>query len=249
MLDSLQILLSALESEGLRYQVAVSVENTDIELPMFTGRGIDDVRLTDSDVILALKDVSVSRPLGFNYTDRFCIETGALKMPRDFDLAQSEGIGVRYRIVDRQLKAFVDVLRGYTAVDATVSGKTYRFVNTHLAAFSSEIRFLQTQQLVARLAEETLPVVLVGDFNTAPNGKVYELLQSAGYVDLWQPDSLGTGNTASGFTKRIDYIFLRTHSPPVKILTQTVGDKPQDRLPSGLYPSNHAGVVAKIVCQ
>ena len=46
-LDFLQILTAALQAEGLDYRVAAQVENMDIEMPMFTDTGIDDVRLTD----------------------------------------------------------------------------------------------------------------------------------------------------------------------------------------------------------
>lgn len=57
------------------------------------------------------------------------------------------------------------VKRGYAAVDATVGGVTYRFVNTHLEAFSEEVRVAQTRELIDNLSDETLPILLLGDFN------------------------------------------------------------------------------------
>jgi hypothetical protein len=37
---------------------------------------------------------------------------------------------------------------------------------------------------------------MLGDFNTAaPDGTAYQILLSAGYIDVWQMDSEGTGNT------------------------------------------------------
>lgn len=225
-LDYLEILMDALQAEGLNYQVAVQVENIDVEMPMFTDTGIVDVRLTDYDVILSRSDVAISRPTSANFTNILTIEMLGL-----------------------------EVKRGYTTVDATVGDVTYRFVNTHLEAFAQENRIAQTQELVDILSTETLPLIVVGDFNTrAPDGTAYQILLSAGYVDVWQMDSDGTGNTCcqdddilnevSDHSVRIDQIFVRNLGLPASVMTHTVGDKPDDRLPSGLWPSDHAGVVA-----
>ncbi|MDE0636581.1 MAG: hypothetical protein OXI43_12140 [Candidatus Poribacteria bacterium] len=62
-LDFLQILMDALQAEGVHYQVAAKVENLDIETPMLTDTGIDDVRLTDHDIILSRSDVDISNPM------------------------------------------------------------------------------------------------------------------------------------------------------------------------------------------
>lgn len=229
--DFLQILMDALQAEGLNYQIAGKVENMDIEMPMFTDTGIDDVRLTDYDVILSRSDVAISRSVSANYTNMLTFET--------------LGLGV---------------LRGYAAVDATVSGTTYRVVNTHLEAeaIGEESRIAQMRELVDVLNEETLPIILLGDFNTpAPDGTAYQILLSAGYVDIWQMDSQGTGNTCcqaptlqnetSQHRKRIDQIFVRNLEFPAQTLTRTIGDTPSERLTSGLWPSDHAGVVAHLV--
>lgn len=229
-MDFLQILMGALRAEGLDYQVAAQVENLDVEMPMFTDTGIVDVRLTDYDVILSRSDVTVSRPTSANYVNALTIEMLGL-----------------------------EAKRGYVAVDATVAGVTYRVVNTHLesGAIGEESRVAQIQELVDSLSDETLPILLLGDFNTrAPDGTVYQLLLSAGYVDVWQMDSEGTGNTCcqdddilnevSDLSVRIDQIFARNIELPTQILTHTIGDTPSERLPSGLWPSNHAGVVAHL---
>lgn len=228
-IDFLQILKGALQAEGLSYEVAGKVENIDVEMPMFTDTGVVDVRLTDYDVILSRSDVMVSRPMSMNYTHALTIEMLGL-----------------------------EVQRGYIAIDATVSGVTYRVVNTHLEAFVAESRVAQTQELVDILSDETLPIVLLGDFNTrAPNGTAYQMLLSAGYVDVWQMDSEGTGNTCcqdddllntvSDLSVRIDQIFVRNLELPTSVRTYTVGDKPADRLSSGLWPSDHAGVVTRFM--
>ena len=227
-LDSLDIFMTALQMEGLNYQVASEVENIDVEMPMFTETGIVDVRLTDFDVILARSDVEITRSMSGNFTAVLNVDPLDLQIPR-----------------------------GYTAVDATVAGKTYRFVNTHLEAFTQEIRTAQIQELADILSDETLPIFVVGDFNTpAPEGAAYQLLLSEGYVDLWQTDVEGTGNTCcheedlrnavGDYATRIDLIFARNLEPPASILTKTVGDDPSDRSDSGLWPSDHLGVVVQL---
>lgn len=226
-LDYLQILMDALQTEGLNYVVASKIENLDVEMPMFTATGIDDIRLTDYDVILSRSDVGISRPTSENFDTKLTIELLGLEIDR-----------------------------GYATVDATVSGTTYRFVNTHLEAFTEHVRVAQTQELIHILADETLPIILLGDFNTrATHGIGYQTIVSAGYLDLWQMDSVGNGNTCcqdddilntiSDLTVRIDQIFVR-NLQPTKVKTLTVGDKSTDRLDSGLWPSDHAGVVAQI---
>ena len=230
-LDFLEILMGALQAEGLNYQVAAKVENIDVEMPMSPEGSFvnyDDIRLTDYDVILARHDVEVSRPSHAGYDTIFAVE----------DL-------------------FLEVQRGYVAVDATVSGTTYRVVNTHLESFTQDVRVAQTQELIDSLESETLPIILLGDFNTpAPDGTGYQMLLAAGYVDTWQMDSEGTGytccqdkgllNEVSELYERIDQIFVRNLELPAAVLTATVGDKPADRLPSGLWPADHAGVVAHL---
>ena len=227
-LDFLEILMDALQAEGLNYQVAAKVENIDIEMPMFTDTGIDDARLTDFDVILARSDVVVSRVESANFVNVLSIETLLLEVPR-----------------------------GYVAIDATVGGVTYRLVNTHLEAFGEAIRVAQAQELITLLQDETLPIILLGDFNTAaPDGTAYQMLLSAGYVDVWQMEAgvigntccqaAGLGNAESGLSYRIDQVFVRNYELAGPVVTHTIGDKSPDLLPSGIWPSDHAGVVAHL---
>lgn len=227
-LDYLQILMDALKKEGLNYRLAAQVENLDAEMPMLIGSSFVDMRLTDYDVILARDDVEVSNAMSANYENSLTIEK----------------LGLSY-------------MRGYAAVDATVSGITYRVVNTHLEAVAESIRVAQTQELVDTFSDETLPIIMMGDFNTrATDGTGYNIILSAGYVDLWQTDSMGSGNTCcqdddilnpvSDLTVRIDQIFARNLKEPYSVVTRTVGDKAEDRLDSGLWPSDHAGVLAEI---
>ena len=101
-------------------------------------------------------------------------------------------------------------------------------------------------------------MILLGDFNTqAPAGDVYQfLLDDAGYTDVWQADSEGAGytccqagdlrNTESALDERIDLIFTRGVSlrEGAAIRAVTVGDQPADKARAGVWPSDHAAVVA-----
>ncbi len=227
-LDFLQILMDALQAEGLNYQVAAKVKNFDVEMPMLTETGLDDVRLTDYDVILARHDVETTDATAANYNAALTVEMFGL-----------------------------DVLRGYAAVDATVNGTAYRFVNTHLEFVSKDARIGQTQELIDSLADETLPIILLGDFNTpAPDGTAYQMLIESEYTDVWQTDTEGPGYTCcqdknirnenSALYERVDLIFVCNHQGEASAITKTLGDKAEDRLPNGLWPSDHAGVVAQI---
>ena len=229
-LDFLAVLQVALQAEGLSYAVAGKVENVDIEMPMLTPTGLVDVRLTDYDVILARSDVVVTNPMAATYQTALPIAHLGIRVPR-----------------------------GYVAVDATVGDVTYRVVNTHLEAFYQLPRVAQMQELVASLSDVTSPMILLGDFNTAaPEGAAYQFLVGAGYADVWQADSEGTGNTCcqdadlmneeSDLGKRIDQIFIKGVSlrEGAAIRTATVGDQAEDKTPSGLWPSDHAGVVAHL---
>ena len=201
----------------------------------------DDVRLTDYDVVLARGDVGISRVAEVNYQAR-------LPVP---------GFGI-------------EIPRGYVAVDATVGRKTYRFVNTHLEPAPIPeilpVQLGQAQELVASLQGETLPVIVVGDLNTpAPTGETYQYLESQGFVDVWTRNLLkrqGPGNTNPhdpdlrnefpDLYQRIDLIFVRNPLGPAEntvvgpVFAVVVGDELDDLTPSGLWPSDHAGVVARM---
>lgn len=239
--DFLEILIDALKSRGLNYKVAGKVQNADIELPMIANINplqFDDVRLTDFDVILARHDVRTSNVNAKNYNVALVIDSMGITIPR-----------------------------GYVTVDAKIKNKTYRFANTHLEPVTIPdllpIQLAQAQELIDMLDNETLPVILVGDFNSiAPIGETYQLLLASGYTDIWKinllpfnPDGFTYGhdltllNPTPNFHKRIDYIFIKKNSGLFDIgsvFALIVGKNRFNRTPSGLWPSDHGGVVARM---
>ena len=234
-LDYLEILLSALVARGLEYRVAAKVQNVDVELPMVTGTDpltFDDIRMTDYDVILSRVDVQVANAVAVNYQAKLFIPNLGLEVPR-----------------------------GYVAVDATVRGwKTIRFATTHLEDTPfPDVQLAQAQELAAALATEQRTVVLVGDFNSpAPGGDTYKFLKSQDYVDAWQESSRrdkGQGltwghaadlrNATVEFTQRLDLVLMKRGTSllePGFVAVEIWGDELDERTPSGLWPSDHAGV-------
>lgn len=243
--DYLEILLQTLDVYGLDYRVVAQVQNPDVELPMLTGIDpltFDDLRLTDFDVILARGDVEISNVEERNYL-------ATLPVP------------------DGQGGIAFEIPRGFTAVDATIGHNTVRFVNTHLEPALLQVKQAQANELIETLRNEILPTILVGDLNTsAPDGIVYNTFLDAFYLDAWShrvSDGSDPGFTVNhdndlrndfvDLDRRIDFILVRNQpgraprSAIGAIFATVVGDELQDRTPSGLWPSDHAGVVARMV--
>lgn len=234
--DYLDLLLKALAKRGLDYRIAGRIENVEVELPMVTGvepLTFDDVRLTDSDAVLARGDVATSNVAAAHFS-------AALEVP---------SLGLL-------------VPRGYVAVDADLGGgRVVRFVTTHLedTPFPA-VQTAQAAELAGMLSTETKPLVLTGDFNSAaPSGDTYGFLAAQGFEDAW---SAGTGegftwghapdlaNAAPALTQRIDVVFTRAGAlsgRPVRLEARSAdvwGDELDERAESGLWASDHAAVVA-----
>ena len=97
----------------------------------------------------------------------------------------------------------------------------------------------------------------VADGSTTPT---YGLITGAGFTDVWPPQGGGftcchdddLRNLRADLDQRIDFVFLRWDfgfGPPGilgAVQSELLGDKPSDRTPDGLYPSDHAGLVTAI---
>jgi endonuclease/exonuclease/phosphatase family metal-dependent hydrolase len=233
--DFLAILLDELAARGANYTAVAMNTGIDVELPSATG---EDIRLTDRVVILARADVAVSDVLEKNYTAQLPVSLGG-----------NEG-GVP-----------LNIPRGVVAVDALVNGQAIRFVTTHLEQGLFEpVQVGQGAELLQILANETLPVVLVGDFNSAADGALvnstptYGNLITGGFVDVWeQAHPHQNGFTSGGidgaltepigsFNRRIDHIFVQGDVQVVN--ARLVGS--QRQTPEGLWPSDHLGMTASL---
>ena len=241
----LGILRNALLARSLDYVVAVKIRNIDVELPMVNPEspvGLSDVRVTDFDVILARADVTLSHRKKGNYQASLVVPGAGITVPR-----------------------------GWASVQATVQGRSYCFVNTHLEPANIPelipLQMAQAGELMAMLSTETLPVILVGDFNSrVPTGDTYRFIKKFDFLDAWQRNALWIFRTYNkkGYTaihaedlrnetvnldQRIDVIYVRSNvyldgAPHLgTVMLDVLGDHLDDRTPSGLWPSDHAGVV------
>lgn len=235
-LDQLAILRDALNAKGLTYLPVAIAEGIDIELPMATDQTTPRVgiRLTDREVILARADITIENVVEQKFNATLPISLGEVA---------------------------INIPRAWASVDATLQGRTLRFVTTHLETGVAEpIQRLQARELLQTLASATIPTLLVGDFNSDARGtttQTYQDLTNAGLIDVWHtmhPNDPGlTGsqqedlrNSPATLNRRIDLIFTRANDNLTPLKAQIVGNKETDRTPSGLWPSDHAGVVATI---
>jgi endonuclease/exonuclease/phosphatase family metal-dependent hydrolase len=160
----------------------------------------------------------------------------------------------------------VTVRRGWVAADVTVGARTVRVVNTHLEdnanAALAQVQTAQAAELLASVADETLPTILIGDFNSPAAGSTtptYGMLVDAGFVDAWaqaHPRDPGYTccqeadllNATSQLSDRRDLVMVRQPNDPGRILggvaATLVGNEPSDKTSTGLWPSDHAGVVS-----
>jgi endonuclease/exonuclease/phosphatase family metal-dependent hydrolase len=227
--DFIRLLVNALAERGLSYEPVDVFSGTDVELP--AGFPPMDVRFTDRVTVLArtdekTADLKLSNPQSGAYPTRLTVQTAA---------------------------GPITVPRGWVSVDVKIRGRSFRLVTTHLEAFSPLVRNPQAAELLSGPANTDLPVVAVGDFNSGPGGDpaAYGILLSGGFSDAW-PDGAGLTcchatdlhNPSAVLTKRIDLVLTRGGFDTVS--ADVVGEEPADRTPSGLWPSDHAGVVATL---
>jgi endonuclease/exonuclease/phosphatase family metal-dependent hydrolase len=225
-LDYRKALLDALRARKLPYRfVAINV-NTDAELPSGNPPSMD-VRLTMRNAILMRTDrgIKVRRARAGNYPARFPIFGG-----------------------------LVTVVRGWAYVDATVAGKAFRVIDTHLEAFNRGVQEQQSKELLAGPAATKLPIVLLGDLNSRPDGSTtasYPNLIAGGFRDTWPMayrDAVGLTcchgddlSVAGGpFYERIDYVLERGGFRGVR--GAVTGQAPSTRTAGGLWPSDHGGL-------
>ena len=231
--DQLDDLLDALEQRGLHYAPVTISQNADVTLPSLdaTFQQLIDVRLVDSDVVLARTDLSIAQ----------------------FKLENVQKGNFAAALVVPIAGSNVAFPNGWIAMDAKLRGKTYRFVTTHLNSVSP-VQAAQTSELLSGSLNTDLPVILVGDFNSDAHtpsftsGPAYGMLVGAGFLDVWSvlhPSDPGLTwplfgeDPPFGPTTLIERIDLA--------LTKGSGIQATDIVRTGTTPpfaSDHVGLVA-----
>ena len=230
--DYLQILLDGLERRHANYAVAAIVNNTDVTAPCRNG---DTIRFIDRDAILVRKDLPPGEMLVLN------TQAKNFDMKLNLQLAGSD----------------VTLIRGWCSVDVTVRGKSVRIVNVHLEEeYLDLIQSFQGDELFADPLQTSLLVIALGDFNASEKSLNYKNFLKAGFKDTWplvHPGEPGFSccqdedllNPMPQLKERIDFILYRGSDINVDDV-KLVGVHPSDRIPSGQWPSDHAGVVATL---
>ena len=241
--DQLEDLLTALAQRGLHYKVAAKQDNADFELPaldLVTGNYFD-ARVKDADVVLARADLPVSELKIEGVSQDHFTATFTITM-----------LG----------KTFSEI-RGWIAVDVKLRGKPYRVLDTHLESVDYSIQIAQALELVNGPALVDAPVILAADINSDAESAdpvrsaSYRILVNAGFLDFWSilhPGDPGFTNPLHGedpFTplsvpnQRIDVILVKEGGKGIDVRDFFLtGNTMNDLTPHGLWPSDHAGVVA-----
>lgn len=227
--DWLALLQKQITARGLHYKVASRQDEIDIEVPSDDGY---DLRLTLGNAVLIrtgrAEHVKLVRGLKGVFTDQ-------LSVP----------------LADGQT---VHLSRGWAGLDGTVAGKRFRFLAPHGEAYSDAITTKQFKELLRVAAKSrTTPTIIAGDFNSDPGASGakaggYKATIDAGFHDTatrqatcCQSETLT--NPVSQLKQWIDHIVVR---PRATVLSRRlVGNRAADRI-GGLWPSDHAGVVARI---
>jgi endonuclease/exonuclease/phosphatase family metal-dependent hydrolase len=232
-LDFLAILMAELDARGGGYRVAGEAVNAEAELPVNDGAGgVFDLRLTDRDVILARDTVETTGFVQSPFPDKLTIAVGG-----------AGGVSTSF-------------VRSSSHVSASVGGMPFIFANGHLEVqLFSSIQMAQAQNLVDVLSPLPGPMILAGDFNSAPGMNSYPLITRA-FKDTFAQAAAGRPgftccqaddlrNPTSAANERIDLILSRG---PVRVKSvEVVGDDPvTGRTPTGLWPSDHFGVFARL---
>jgi endonuclease/exonuclease/phosphatase family metal-dependent hydrolase len=230
--DSTELLLEELASRGVRYKVVRGRDWFDFEAS--TTNPDQDVRLTQRDVIIARVGTKVK--LGKTFAGGFT---------NHFDPPTVNGPAPQ--------------LRGWVGVDATLAKRKFRFVTTHLEAYSPDTAQKQMEQLLGAggvLASKKRQSILVGDFNSAPGGNANDRGTSRDASAYYAAIDAGFRNplpkratccfaedlheAGDGLQTWIDHIVVR---PRIQALRSSivgaakVGD---------LFPSDHAGITATL---
>lgn len=230
--DFTKELLAALKKQKMEYTVVVRQQEFDYQAPTTS----EEVRLTMFDVILKRKKgskVKTGKTSSGNYS-----AANTLVVPTAVGDAPSR--------------------RGWTAVDASIGGTSFKFVNTHLEAYGAGFRTGQANELLAPggpLADANQTAILLGDLNSGPTSAApdgYPVLAGAGFTSVWGDrtdvrtfgrNELLTAQDSGG--SFIDHIMYRPSANFSVKSKKVIGNSAfQKKAPK--WSSDHNGVVSTL---
>lgn len=244
--DYLPTLLAELNALGSPYDVAVYQPMLGFPLPIGEVAGLTlYVHYQDAGAIIVRQDVGFENAAGFHFADLTMLNLAGFTFPRTL---------------------------GWVRADVTIGDRAIRFASAHLENQSSvAVQESQATELAGALRSSPLPVILVGDFNSAANHDApadrktgsYRILRQSGLADLWlrEPHSNRNGNTCchdplldnavQAMDQRLDIIFARFTGgsfggrSAMEIVGRDDG-RFTHSLGYTLWPSDHAGVIARL---
>lgn len=228
-LDYVRELRSALAARRLKYRFVRVAPWTDAQLPAGFPATMD-IRITVRDALLVRVDPNLK-----------------IKRVRQKQYAAKTPL----------FGGFITATRGYVYADATMNGRNFRVVTTHLESFDDTSQVAQGQELASTFSRGTIPTVLLGDLNSRADGTgtpTIAGLRAAGFSDAWpqaHPNDSGLTcchgedlrELGGPFYSRIDYVLLKNGFRAVA--AGIVGRAASERI-NGLWPSDHAGVWARL---
>lgn len=245
--DMLAELQSAIAGRGLPYEVAVVQPTTSSALPLqidfSTGAVTQYLGFTDRVAILKRSDVNVTDVASAVYGAAVPVAPG------------------------------VDIKRGWSRVTVDRDGLLHHFVNTHLETQQVRpVHDLQAAELMGVVDALDGVTILAGDLNSDAEATAgdaswtptYGNLVAAGFEDVWAAAPRAGGihgstccqdpdlmNRLSSLEERIDFVLVRSSafadvSQPAPYQARVVGNLGRDKTPSGLWPSDHAGIMATL---
>jgi endonuclease/exonuclease/phosphatase family metal-dependent hydrolase len=246
--DQIELLVSALRSAGVPYDVVAVNHLSDLALP---GNVVGALRFTDRNALLVRSDL---RPPAFHLSD-----------------VHAQTYAAAFTFFPG-----LTVPAGWISADVHMGNRHFRVVMTHLETpidgipEATDVQTAQTRELVHALRNLTIPVVICGDFNSdALHGGFIDstptvgLIESSGYTEVW-PATHAAGDP--GFTwpyyledqfpdgglpppffapsqpfERIDLFF----SKGMEIVSSKLVFTPMPNYPGiPTFASDHSGVVA-----
>jgi len=249
-IDFVPVLEQALAAEGLHYDVVIRQTNTEgtfpLEIDPSTFQPSSVLAFTLGEITLVRSDVKVLESESAEYAVN--LDLGPVSIDRGWSLVRVKHDGTPYNVLNTHLE-----IQGVRPV--------------HDAQAAELI-----DGVLARLDGAT---VLVGDLNSdafgaqdASNPKwtpTWGLLRDAGFEDTWlqAAETSGAGPTCcyatlagdpSELASRIDFVMVRRpggafaneRSAGFEVSSAHIlGDDTDEQTASGLWPSDHAGVVAE----
>lgn len=210
--DFLQTLLRATRAAGTEYVIATDGTHPALN-PGYTIPPISRVTM--------VHDPEVFQPL-FGASDAACGFTigDALLVRADLASDVTASGTVEYAKQTTVVPILMEITRGYAWADITLSGVPTRVVTTHLESLTDPgavpSSAIQAGQLVDDLAASTMPLIVMGDFNSDPRDPRNPGDNPGGQPEISTACPVAPDPTCSAYRRMLDAGFVNAGPDPVE---------------------------------